>query len=149
MRPLKNFTMTRKEWSEKLTEFYQQLGLPTTFSEWQVDRLYKLEKKFRRYHLQECNERELSPRQEQNYEKAKAEFLNLVGHNALQQRFSEKLRIGDLQKFRPACIVNSDPRGYGLKMNDVVVRAAYKAGSAFPFTDWGGYGIFAPTLNGE
>jgi len=42
----------------------------------------------------------------------------------------------------PELYINSDPRGYALKIDDAVVRAQ---ALDIP-TDWGGYGLLAPDL---
>lgn len=41
--------------------------------------------------------------------------------------------------------INTDPRGYALKIDDVVFKCAYLGISLQ--TDWGGYGLLAPDLN--
>lgn len=41
--------------------------------------------------------------------------------------------------------INTDPRGYALKIDDTVFNASYEGISLQ--TDWGGYGLLAPDLN--
>jgi hypothetical protein len=55
----------------------------------------------------------------------------------------QKLFNGKLQGF----FVNTDPRGYALKIKDKVVREVYP--EARLHTDMGGYGILAPEITGE
>jgi len=43
------------------------------------------------------------------------------------------------------CIINSDPRGYALKIDDEYVRNH----NLDIYKDWGGYGILAPEFNGS
>lgn len=41
--------------------------------------------------------------------------------------------------------INTDPRGYALKIDDEVFKSNYQGISLE--TDWGGYGLLAPDLN--
>lgn len=41
--------------------------------------------------------------------------------------------------------INSDCRGYALKINDAITRTLYK--DCGLHTDWGGYGILSPEIN--
>lgn len=44
--------------------------------------------------------------------------------------------------------INSDPRGYALKINDTETKALRNKGINLQ-TDWGGYGLLAPDIGGD
>jgi hypothetical protein len=56
-------------------------------------------------------------------------------------------RFLGLEETKIRVIVNSDPRGYALKIDDADIRALYEKGIGFDHRDWGGYGILWPDFD--
>ena len=65
----------------------------------------------------------------------------IIGNNALIKL--DKL-LGFVSKGVPV-FINSDPRGYTLKINDSWITGYTSKGGKI-YRDWGGYGILAPDL---
>ena len=63
--------------------------------------------------------------------------------------FEEKMLFDLIDLLLPenskALVVNSDPRGYALKLDDAYVRE----NNISIYRDWGGYGILAPEFTGD
>lgn len=87
--------------------------------------LHRIEVKAHRYAEQLCNGPEIS---EKDQEKIEARLL---------KRVNEILGAG------PAVFINTDPRGYALKIETEAAKTLdiYK--------DWGGYGIICPEFTGD
>ena len=94
--------------------------------------LWKLEQSGQRMALALCNDSSYT------YEKADM-ITDLI-----------KYRIGLLLgKIPPGFFVNRDPRGYALKIDPENKLGALLIADAGLQTDWGGYGILSPEINGD
>lgn len=63
----------------------------------------------------------------------------------IEQHFTEVQKIFNNQLI--GFFVNTDPRGYTLKIDDEIMRTTYKEVDLQ--RDWGGYGLLAPEINGK
>jgi hypothetical protein len=61
----------------------------------------------------------------------------------IQEENVQRLFAGKLQGF----FINGDARGYALKIKDSVMREQYREIGLQ--TDWGGYGLLAPEIDGN
>jgi hypothetical protein len=72
--------------------------------------------------------------------------LQIEDFNVIEKDITEKVQKffnGKLQGF----FVNTDPRGYALKIKDKVLKETYSEIGLF--TDMGGYGLISPEITGE
>lgn len=88
---------------------------------------------------------------EQEMNKAAVDYCNGEMHHVtykLKQDINlqrvETLFNNNLKGF----FINSDPRGYSLKIQDDIFRAEYREQTGLT-SDWGGYGILSPDLSIE
>jgi hypothetical protein len=95
-------------------------------------RLYHHERRAHRAAERLCNDSSYgNERYERDVEPIKAELRRFLGLD------ETKIRV----------IVNGDPRGYALKIDDDDIRALYEKGVNFDHRDWGGYGIIWPDFD--
>ena len=112
---------------EKLRAVYGPLGLSSVNDVWALHRLDQLEVKLHHHAEMACNV-PLSENQERYHERY------------------EKNAIAEVERMLPMLVgkmfVNGDPRGYALKIHDKHGELIESCGIA---TDWGRYGLIAPS----
>lgn len=90
-------------------------------------KLRRLELKLNRIFLTAC-ERSLTDKEESSKQSAKKKVKELTGNIT-------------------GLYINSDPRGYAIKIDDAICRNIRNEKGINLYSDWGGYGILAPDFN--